>query len=268
MRTINIEFRETKFKPGDRPEIGHAPEVISEPTIFKHEGQTVGIYTSIKDHEWSEGLRAISMTTPVEKSARMSGVGTQSAVYGHLPAVHARNAFCRKTKISAELPKYHHGVEQCAAFINQIYKEHLPEAYEHNLNIVRENIEQDYILEGTVFTTCNFNFNHAIPYHRDTGNIKNVFSNVIIYKRDIVGGELVFPEWGITLAQDDGYIGIFDGQKYLHGVTPVKRTNEKGYRASIVFYALESMQNCLPAAEELQKAREFRHKVEGEFRNL
>ena len=142
--------------------------------------------------------------------------------------------------------------------IAAIYQEHLPEAYAYNLRLLRENVHADWRPNDTPFTTCNFNINHAIKYHRDSGNFKGVFSNVLILKDGIEGGQLVFPELGIAFEQADGALGIFDGQKWVHGVTALQKLKPSGYRASIVYYALSGMKNCYPYKEETARFKKLR----------
>jgi hypothetical protein len=134
----------------------------------------------------------------------------------------------------------------------------LPEAYDYNLKRIRESVHADWRPTNTPFTTCNFNVNHAIKYHRDSGNFKGVFSNVLILKDGIAGGQLVFPELGIAFEQADGALGIFDGQKWIHGVTALQKTKPNGYRASIVYYALSGMKDCYPYKEEVARYKKIR----------
>ena len=265
-RRHDIEFRQTDIKPGDTPRLHDVDQIITSPTAFYHDGELVGLYVDVRSTDWIEKLRAIALNSPSQTYHRMSGIASHSAVYGSMPYIPLRTSYCRKTKVTTDLPKYYHGVEECAREIDHLYATHLPDAYAYNHAMARE-IEPDYMIGKTCFTTCNFNLNHAIKYHRDSGNLKDVYSNVIILKKGLIGGQLVFPEWNIALAQEDGYLGIFDGQKYLHGCTPVKKTHPNGYRCSTVFYALSSMTNCLPPAEELEAGRKRREKTERNFRN-
>ena len=96
-------------------------------------------------------------------------------------------------------------------------------------------------------------FKHAIKYHKDAGNIKGSFSNVLILKEHCTGGELVLPDYRIALEQSDGALCIFKGQEEIHGVMPLKPYREDFYRASIVYYTLAQLQHCYPYKEEVTR---------------
>jgi hypothetical protein len=152
--------------------------------------------------------------------------------------------------------------------LTNIYKEHLPEQFQHDVATINENVNSDYLLkEKQPFATANINVNHAIKYHRDTGNFRGNLSNVLILKDGIIGGELVFPEYGFALSQEDSFLAVFDGQNEIHGVMPIIKTKENPYRASIVYYTLENMKHCYPfkmEVERLQKLSTTRAKKRAE----
>ena len=140
--------------------------------------------------------------------------------------------------------------------LTDIYKTHLPEQFTHDLKTITENVNQDYLLkENQPFATANINVNHAIKYHKDTGNFRGNLSNVLILKNSILGGHLVFPEYGFALAQDDGFLAVFDGQNEIHGVMPITKYGDNPYRASIVYYTLENMKHCYPFAMEVERLK-------------
>ena len=161
--------------------------------------------------------------------------------------------FCRFSVSSKNEHKYFETSFKFAEYIDELYKAHLPEAREFNQEAIASTVHSDWRVNDTPFTTCNFNVNHAIKYHRDSGNFKDVFSNVLILKSGITGGELVFPEFGVAFEQSDCALGIFDGQHWVHGVMPIERQKADSYRASIVFYALAGMKNCYPYKAELER---------------
>lgn len=220
-------------------------------------GETVGVYINIPRALLVDMRRVVRETKPVQ-SFRTNGVPTQSSVFGSLPRHAIRNDFCRFSEKSRKEPEHFVVAFEFANYVAKLYRKELPEAYARNLQLIRENVHPDWLPGDHPFTTCNFNINHAIRYHRDTGNFRNVFSNVLILKEGIEGGELVFSEFRIALAQDDGALGIFDGQKWVHGVLPIARKKPDGYRASIVFYALDSMRHCYPYAEEITRYQSVR----------
>lgn len=232
--------------------------LIDSDTIFKKNGVTVGLYIKIKNPLINE-LRKASLETKYLKTFRTKkALPTQSSVFGSLPRIAIRNDYCR---FSAQTKNEKLNTQRLFSFIpylTEIYEEYLPEQYKHDLKVINDNVINDYLLkENQPFATANINVNHAIKYHRDTGNFKGNLSNVLILKDGIVGGELVFPEYGFALQQDDSYLSIFDGQNEIHGCLPIMKTKDLHYRASIVYYTLENMKHCYPYKMEVQRLQKL-----------
>ena len=74
-------------------------------------------------------------------------------------------------------------------------------------------------------------------------------------KKDIKGGYLHIPELKVNLKISNGSLSMFDGQRFVHGVTPMQGTSEKSYRFTIVFYSLVQMWNCLETSLEVANAK-------------
>lgn len=231
--------------------------LINENTIFYKNGNPVGLYIKIENNFINEVRKAVVLTK-YAKSSRTRGIPTQSSVFGSLPRIARRNDFCR---FSAQTKSEKLNAQRLFTFmpiLTEIYKKYLPEQYERDLKVINENVSSDYMLkENQPFTTANINVNHAIKYHKDTGNFRGNLSNVLILKSGIIGGELVFPEYGFALAQDDKYLAIFDGQNEIHGVMPIMKVSEKPYRASIVYYTLENMKHCYPFKMEVERLQKL-----------
>jgi len=231
--------------------------LINENTIFYKNGNPVGLYIKIENNFINEVRKAVVLTK-YAKGSRTRGIPTQSSVFGSLPRIARRNDFCR---FSAQTKSEKLNAQRLFSFmpiLTDIYKKYLPMQYERDLNVINENVSSDYMLkENQPFTTANINVNHAIKYHKDTGNFRGNLSNVLILKSGIIGGELVFPEYGFALAQDDKYLAIFDGQNEIHGVMPIMKVSEKPYRASIVYYTLENMKHCYPFKMEVERLQKL-----------
>ena len=228
--------------------------IISENTLFTKNGVNVGLYIKI-DNKELQAIRSASLSTKYVKTYRThQALPTQSSVFGSLPRIALRNDYCR---FSAQTKNEKENANILFSFLpklTEIYKTYLPAQHERDLNVIQENVNNDYLIkEKTPFTTANINVNHAIKYHKDTGNFRGNLSNVLILRDGIIGGQLVFPEYGFALAQEDGYLAIFDGQAEIHGVMPIIKTKENPYRASIVYYTLENMKHCYPFKMEVER---------------
>jgi hypothetical protein len=221
-------------------------------------GRVVLVYKILTEEQVKLPRLVTASTKPVSTNRTHRGLPTQSSVFGFLPRVALRVDYCR---LSAKSKEEHENYELAFKFsetLCNIYKKYLPVEYGNALEEINATVHKDYRPQNTPFLTCNFNINHAIRYHRDSGNYRGAFSNVLILKKNVVGGYLVCPEIGITLSQCDRALTIFDGQSILHGVTPIKKTSEGGYRSSIVYYTLHSMRHCYPFQEELERLQKVK----------
>lgn len=229
-------------------------KVINEDCIFIKNNKPVGIYLKIKSDKLVKIRKACINTKYVKTYRAHKAIPTQSSVFGSLPRVALRNDYCRYSAQSKKERNNYDSLFEFSIVLIELYKQYLPEQYLHDLNIIKSTVNSDYIPKDNIpFTTANINVNHAIKYHRDTGNFKGNLSNVLILKDGIIGGELVFPEYEIALSQEDSFLSIFDGQGEIHGVMPIFKINENAYRSSIVYYTLENMKHCYPFKEELKR---------------
>lgn len=256
-------FELTKVRSCDNwvketPKKEHYSTLIDTDTIFTKNGIPVGLYIKI-DHPLLMEIRKATLETKYVKTYRTNkALPTQSSVFGSLPRIALRNDYCR---FSSQTKSEKLNTQRLFTFmpvLTDIYEKYLPEQFKHDLKVIQENVSEDYLLkEDQPFATANINVNHAIKYHKDSGNFKGNLSNVLILRSGIMGGELVFPEYDFAVAQDDSYLSIFDGQNEIHGVMPIMKTSKRPYRASIVYYTLENMKHCYPYEMEVERIQKL-----------
>tara|TARA_R110002167_G_scaffold318797_1_gene524472 strand:+ start:1686 stop:2519 length:834 start_codon:yes stop_codon:yes gene_type:complete len=234
------------------PSASHYDIVIKEDTAFYLDDVCIGIYINVEKKLLSYVREAVKDTKYVE-TYRANTLPTKGSVFGALPRVAMRNDFCRFSSKTSEEKQNTNKLFTFQETLCGIYKKHLPELYEYDLQQARKTVNDDYRLIDTPYTTANINVNHAIKYHKDSGNIKESYSNVLILKEHCTGGELVLPEYRIALEQSDGALCIFSGQKEIHGVMPIKPYKKNYYRASIVYYTLAQLEHCYPYKEEASR---------------
>jgi len=235
------------------PKKEHYDKIIEEDTVFYLDGECIGIYINVDKSVLGYVRETVKDTKYVETYRTHLALPTKSSVFGALPRIALRNDFCRFSNKTTEEKQNFNKLFTFQKTLCDIYKKHLPELYEYDLAKAKELVDDDYRLIDTPYTTANINVNHAIKYHKDNGNIKGSFSNVLILKEGCNGGELVMPEYRIALEQSDGALCIFKGQEEIHGVMPIKPYKENFYRASIVYYTLAQLQHCYPYKEEVSR---------------
>lgn len=208
-------------------------------------------------------LRAFPMGNNVLRGA---GIRNRAQVFGYL----ARNAVlqrssCRPCGAALTDPEAHHAVCQWAACFAETLRQVLPEQYEANKEAVDE-VLTDWLLPGGLWTSGVVNLSSSLPYHRDRNNF-DAWSVMPTIRRGTRGGYLHLPELAIdgqplVLPCNDGDVLFFNGQRFMHGVTPMTKTMRDGYRYSAVYYPVSKMRSCLAFEAELARARKGRTELE------
>lgn len=195
--------------------------------------------------------------TAYKTDGRTSGMISTSRTIGFLPRLAIRRDFCTSTSMAHEDPEGHAIVCQYAEKVAKYYEQFNPELYAEHQRTV-EKVLPEYRVANSVFTSGIINKNNPLPYHLDYGNFRNVWSNMLVFKRKISGGYLSVPEYDIGFELKNNSLLMFDGQNLVHGVTPITMRSKDAHRYSIVYYSLRDMWNCLPITEELTRIRKLR----------
>jgi hypothetical protein len=179
--------------------------------------------------------------------ARLSGVIVSNRVFGFGPPVPLRQRWhcgqCALDRQHPDIAAMLAGVAQAsAAALARL----APAEAERTARLVADRIARPWLIGGTAWTSGIINNNAALPYHRDAGNVRGSWSAMLMMKRACVGGWLHLADWDVWLAVPDGSLTLFDGGRWLHGVTPFRVSHPKGYRLSTVFYARAGMARCAP----------------------
>jgi hypothetical protein len=235
---------------------------INEDTLITVEGNPIILYKKI---ETPPNLRAAAVTLRYAKSTRTAGIKTKSRIFGYRPRNTIRNDYCSASSLSFEQQSHQAVLSGYANHIEKIYKEYFPTVFERHSNEAKKISESWKI--GQLFTSGIANKNNPLKYHFDAGNVKNVASNMVVFKNDVGGGFLSCPEYDLLFECADNTIIIFDGQNILHGVTPINRKSKAAYRHSIVYYTLLQMWQCLEIVEEIKRANRVRFKRENNRSN-
>lgn len=232
-------------------------ELINYDCIITSNGVPKILYMKLPD-EATQYLRASVRKIKYTSQKRTAGLKTTSQIFGYNPRNVIRKDFCSSTSLSVTNPVENDIVCGFGEFLSEIYKKYFPEVFENHSLIVNDKILPEWKLGSTPFTSGIINKNNPLKYHFDSGNIKGVLSNMVVFKHGINGGFLSCPEYNIGFEVADNTVILFDGQNIVHGVTPIKKLLLDGYRYSIVYYTLKQMWNCLTIDEELIRARKVR----------
>lgn len=233
------------------------PLMINEPTILVDDesGEIKAVFDilDLDTKDVVEALKKIRYT----KGKRSRGLVSTSRIFGYRPRNEMRQDYCSSTSLVKEAPREHDVIAQLALKLEDYYKRYNPKGYEEHKAQTDSQVKDSWrIGKKSIFTSGIINKNNPLKYHFDTGNFTKVYSMMIVFKGGVEGGYLSLPEYDAKFYLPDNSIFMFDGQGILHGVTPIKYTNQNGYRFSVVYYTLKRMWECLVIGDEVQRIRE------------
>ena len=232
--------------------------LIQEDTLITENGEPKILYMKL-DESMTKYARQAVKNIKYHKGTRTSGLKTTSRIFGYNPRNTIRKDYCSTTSMAVEHPSEHFVICEFGKQLSELYLKYFPKVYKEHKNITFEKMNQEWVIGDTPFTSGIVNKNNPLKYHFDAGNIKDVLSNMVVFKNGVEGGYLSCPEFKIGFEVADNTVILFDGQNILHGVTPIKKNNKNSYRYSIVYYTLQQIWNCLPITQEIARARNKRY---------
>ena len=236
---------------------------ITEPTtlVDADTGKILAIFDKLPE-DTTDIVRALN-SIRFDTNERTGGLKTTSRIFGYSPRVVMRKDFCSSTSLAIDSPKQHQMICDLGMRIEEYYQKYSPEGYNRHKELTDEKLLPDYrINKSSIFTSGIINKNNPLKYHFDTGNFRDVYSCMVVFKKGIEGGFLSIPEYGVGFELSDNSLFMFDGQSLLHGVTPITKTSNLSIRYSIVYYSLLNMWKCLTVDEELARIRNVKSERE------
>ncbi len=228
-------------------------------------GEAILLYAPLPGS--TTALRKAVLGTGYGKNLRSDGMKNISRVFGFTTrAASLQREACVPTSLSLESPDTQRTLNTIADALGNYLFEQLPEVYEEDSEKVKAVLPEWRMTEQALWTSGVINQSSALPYHRDRANFDS-WSAMPVVRRGMDGGDLHFPEYGITVNCRDGWALWFNGHAYVHGVTPMKLRAKDGYRYSIVFYAKRGMKDCHTYAVEVGQARAKRMERESAMVN-
>lgn len=260
MKIKNIRRKEINYKNyvKRRASTDDCLNAVTEPCkIFDEKGELVCIYGMLNSDttELVEELKNVNYQT----TTRTGGLLTTSRIFGFQPRLERRQrSFCNQTSLNKEHPKTEAILRGLASSISEQYFAQAPEVYENHKEMFSEVLEE-WKIQDSLFTSGIINKNNPLNYHFDSGNFENVLSCMLVLRKNMEGGWLCVPEIDTRFLLKNNSLFMFDGQKLLHGVSPMSEmeTEDDAYRFSIVYYSLKGMWKCLTLTEELLRSRKL-----------
>ena len=175
------------------------------------------------------------------KEAKKEGTIQMSTILGSVaPKPHMRRPYPTISSVHREKKANTFIKAMWAACVEseKIIKQLTPKIYETQLELFKD-IDKKWKF-GNLFTSSISNFNIAAAYHRDTGNIVGAVNVILTKRNNSSGGALNVPDYNVTFEQADNSMLVYPAWKNIHGVTPIIKSAEDGYRNSLIFYPLKA----------------------------
>jgi hypothetical protein len=104
--------------------------------------------------------------------------------------------------------------------------------------------ETEFVIPNTSFSTITINYNWRTALHKDDGDYKDGFGNLLILEEGIYkGGYLGFPRYGVCFDVRMGDFLAMDVHEW-HCNTPIQGVTKDFSRVSVVCYLREKMEKC------------------------
>lgn len=230
----------------------HVSTVVDEPCLVYLAGEETPSVAYLElDERLPEAVAALR-SIDVRTNARSSGMLTPARTFGYAPKMpHRREEACRTASLARDQPEAHARIAGLSTLVEEHYRRLNADLYAQHVEAVTRVLPDWRLGNEGVFTSGIINRDSQLPYHYDRGNVADVWSNMLVFKRACSGGDLVCPELDLCFRLRDHSLFMFDGQGILHGVSPFRLSRRDGYRFSIVFYSLHKMWQCEPIADSL-----------------
>lgn len=253
MKIIDLNKVAHNTKIGDT--CGDIQPNVTQDCLFRADGEIIGFY--IRDiSKYSE--RAAKLATlanyelrsprvPKDTMRRSSGFKSEesevlqySTIIGSVPPKpHMRRPYATISSV--------HKKKSAQNFIKamlllcheseEIIKDLTPHIFDRQIGIIESRVPKKWRM-GRLFTSSISNYNIAADFHRDAGNLEGCVNVIITKRENSTGGNTSVPDYAATVDSCDGSMLVYPAWRNVHGVTPIKPTNEGGYRNSLVFYPL------------------------------
>ena len=202
-----------------------------------------------------EAVQRIKWTSTMRAQ---TGQRNRSRTFGMAPRkAMIKRESCRPTWLAMNQLAEHDALVRLSLDLQAQLKAFAPAAFERDAQVMGVVEEEWRLAEDSLWTSGIVNKASALPYHRDRLNFPT-WSAMPVFRRSMTGGHLHLPEYDVTVECRDGWVVYFPGFEHLHGVTPMQKTAEDGYRYSVVYYALRGMKDCFTYAMELGQAHRNR----------
>lgn len=139
----------------------------------------------------------------------------------------------RECRFNVDYPDEYKNAIPLIEDIDRFYKKYTPTYYESQLQKAKQT---HFKIPNTAFTTVTTNVNYQTTVHKDKGDDKDGFGNLVVIENgEYSGGETCFPQYGIGVDVRTNDILFMDVHQW-HANLPIILKTKDAVRLSIVCY--------------------------------
>jgi len=178
-----------------------------------------------------------------------------TAVAGYFDRQGGRFRYCRTTAFTADNVAAWNDLLPMVRHVAGLMRRDMPAPAARQQAYV-DGCSQDYVIQGTPFTTLTININVLGTIHKDAGDYRHGIGVISVVRRGTYqGGLLCFPGFKVGADLHNGDVIFFDPHEW-HAVTAFEgESSPDAERISVVYYARERMHQCGSHEQELERAR-------------
>jgi len=149
---------------------------------------------------------------------------------------------CRTTAFTSQQFDKYKKVGPLIKSIDKQFKILIPDRYKEQYNRARQTSK--FAIPGTAFSTVTINYNWRTALHKDSGDFKNGYGNLVVLEEGkYKGGETGFPQYGVCVDVRQGDFLAMDVHEW-HCNTKLIGITKDYTRLSMVAYLRENMIKC------------------------
>ena len=193
-------------------------------------------------------------------NTKRSEIDVRSGIVGYFDR-YPRIPYCRTCAWTEKNPEKWATILPVIHKVNSYFKEKCPKEYYYQKEAVN-NASQDFIIEGTAFSTATINCNWQSAYHRDKNNIEGGMAGMaVVGAGKYSGAYLCFPEYRIAVSIESSDIIVMNNTHLVHGNTSFHGKHGEYERISVVCYFRNGIQKCGTRDYELERAKKYGAKI-------
>lgn len=207
----------------------------------------------------SNGIR----NQPIKLDGTLSNTNYSQEVNSGIIGYFDRNArfpYCRMTAFNLNFPEKFARAVPFIKAVDEVFQRETPERYAAQMKYVKKT-SQDFVIEGTAFTTVTVNKDWRTAIHKDAGDLKQGFGVMSALRAGkFKGCYLCFPRYRVAVDMCTQDVLLADLHS-LHGNTPLVGIKGLYTRISTVLYVREKMAHCGSAEFERERVK---HRKKGD----